>query len=204
MRENYTPLAASLVAAAALLGAALPARTQSDGSSMMASTTVDASVEASSSAPIDLSAPAAPDWDRVDGTEAVSNGSQVLELPQVDPTRTKGGGNDTDAAQQGSEEGADAADEVGSVDDYENQSAMTSVGVYMVPIPAGVRRNGIGLATVPAAPGIRLAPGIGAMAPMGPITVRPGGLGPFPATSPMLTPPRGSRSIPGGWWTRAR
>jgi hypothetical protein len=170
---------------------------------MMASTTVDASVEASSSAPIDLSAPAAPDWDRVDGAEAGSNGSQVLELPQVDPAQAKGG-NDADAAQEGSEGGADASDTVGSVDDYENQSAMTSVGVYVVPIPAGVGRNGIGLAPVAATPGIRLAPRIGAIPPTGPIIVRPGGLGPFPATSPMLTPPRGSRSIPGGWWTRAR
>lgn len=203
MRERYMSIAASLVAAAALLGAAVPARAQSDGSSVTASATAEAGPEAPSGSPIDISEPAAPDWDRVEAAETGSNGSQVLELPQVDPGQAKAG-NGSDAAQQGSEDGAEAADQLGSVDDYENQSAMTSIGVYPVPIPARVGRNGIGTASVPAAPGIRVVPGIGAMAPTGPIIVTPGGLGPFPATSPMLTPPRGSGAIPGGWWTRTR
>jgi len=200
MRERHISIAASLVAAAALLGAAVSARAQSDDSSVTASTTAEASPEMPSDSSIDISAPAAPDWDRVEAAEAGSNGSQVLELPQVDPGQAKAGSG-SDAAQEGSEDGAEAADQLGNVDDYENQSAMTSVGVYTAPIPA---RAGIGTAPVLASPGIRVAPGIAAMAPIGPIIVAPGGLGPFPATSPLLTPPRGSGAIPGGWWTRTR
>jgi hypothetical protein len=200
MRERYMSIAASLVAAAALLGVAVSARAQSDPSSVTASATPETGPEAPSSYPIDISAPAAPDWDRVEAAEAGSNGSQILELPQVDPAQAKAG-SCSDMAQESSEDGAEAADQLGSVDDYENQSAMTTVGVYLAP---RVGRNGIGIAPVPAAAGIRAVPGIGAMTPTGPIIVPPGGLGPFPATSPMLTPPRGSGAIPGGWWTRAR
>jgi hypothetical protein len=203
MRERYMFIAASLVAAAALLGPAMLARAQSDGSSVTASASTEAGPEAPSGSPVDISEPAAPDWDRVEAAEAGSNGSQVLELPQVDPGQAKSD-NGTDGGQESSQDGAEAADQIGSVDDYENQSAMTSAGVYPVPIPAGVGRTGIGAAAVPTATGMRAVTGPRAMVPAGPIIVRPGGLGPFPATSPMLTPPRGSGAIPGGWWTHTR
>jgi hypothetical protein len=155
-------------------------------------------LEASSGSPIDISEPAPPDWDRVDAAEAGSDEDQVLELPQVDPGQAKARQRQRYRGQDGSEGGAEAADQVGSVDDYEEQSAMTSAGFYLFLIPAGAGRNGIGLAPVPAAPGIRALPGIGAMAPASPIIARPGGLGPFPATSPMLTPPQGSMVVPAG------
>jgi hypothetical protein len=169
-------------------------RAQYDDGSMTASTTAGAGLEAPSGSPIDISAPAPPDWDRVDAAEASSDEDQVLELPQVDPGQARAG---SDAAQDGSE-GAEESDQVGGVDDYEEQSAMPSAGVYLFLIPAGASRNGIGLAPVPAAPGIRALPGIGAMAPASQIIARPGGLGPFPATSPMLTPPQDSMVMPAG------
>jgi hypothetical protein len=166
-------------------------RAQYDDGSMTASATADEGLEASSGSPIDISEPAAPDWNRVEAAEASSDENQVLELPQVDTGQAKAGSG-SDPAQDGSE-GAEAADQVGSVDDYEEESAMTSAGVYLFLIPAGAGRNGIGLA-----PGIRALPRIGAMAPASPIIVRPSGLGPFPATSPMLMPPQGSMVMPGG------
>jgi len=203
MRESSLSIAASLIAAVMLLRVAAPARARADDSSAPPPAASDGTSGASSSTDDDISVPAAPDWDRVEEVEGGSSGDQVLELPQtIDANRAKAG-NGGSGAQDGSQDDAEAPDQVGSIDDYENQPAATAaVGAYVGPIPMRLGTNAIGMAPVAIVPGTHVMPGAGAMTPLAPIIVTPGGFGPFPATSPMLAAPRGSGAMPGGWWTR--
>jgi len=161
------------------------------------------------------------DWDEVPETnsDAASGDGQVLEIPQsVDPNQAAApeGKNPAEVSndRQG-DESAQAPDELGGLNDYQSQNAEVSGG-YLIPVPV--------LVPVPVSPGFagprmgaptQSAPGMGGVGPISPpfppggfrptppIVLRPGGFVGIPSTSPMLTPPRGSATIPGGWWTRA-
>jgi len=123
---------------------------------------------------------------------ADAESDQVLELPQVAaPEQDEASSDDssTDPDQLSS----------GDLNDYQNQAAGAAAVAQAAPplmtVPPGVIEN----ANPPYAP----------IAPPVIIVARPGGLGPFPATSPMLTTPAGSRpvtrvpSVAGGWWQRS-
>jgi len=156
------------------------------------------------------SSPAAPgDWYEVDGANSDPIGEQVLEVPQVvDPgqtTRAGQNGNVDHQDQQASiPDGGDtgdfsAPDQLGSVDDYQSQnSELGTMNGYVVaaPLPPLASRNPIIVNPPPNRP---MSGGI----PPTVMMIRPGTLGSIPATSPMLTPPRNSGPIPGGWWTPA-
>lgn len=162
------------------------------------------------------------DWEEVPETDsdATSGEGQVLEIPQsVDPNEAAAPENNSPAqASSGGQgdESAQAPDELGGLNDYQSQNAEVSGG-YLIPVPV--------LVPVPVSPGFagprmgvptQPAPGMGGVGPISPpfppggfrptppIVLRPGGFAGIPSTSPMLTPPRRSVAIPGGWWTRAR
>ena len=166
------------------------------------------------------------DWEQVPETNsdatsgAVGWDGQVLEIPQsVDPNQVAApeSKSPAQASNDGQgDESAQAPDELGGLNDYQSQNAEVS-GPYLIPVPV--------LVPVPVSPGFagprmgaptQPAPGMGGVGPISPpfppggfrptppIILRPGGFAGIPSTSPMLTPPRGSAAIPGGWWTRAR
>ena len=162
------------------------------------------------------------DWEEVPETnsDATSGEGQVLEIPQsVDPNEAAAPESKSPAQASNGGEGDESAqvpDELGGLNDYQSQNAEVSGG-YLIPVPV--------LVPVPVGPGFagprmgaptQLAPGMGGVGPISPpfppggfrptppIILRPGGFAGIPSTSPMLTPPRGSAAIPGGWWTRAR
>lgn len=162
------------------------------------------------------------DWEEVPETDsdATPEEGQVLEIPQsVDPNEAAAPESNSPAqASNGGQgdESEQAPDELGGLNDYQSQDAEVSGG-YLIPVPVPV--------PVPVGPGfagpqmgvpIRPAPGMGGVGPISPpfppggfrptppIILRPGGFAGIPSTSPMLTPPRGSAAIPGGWWTRSR
>jgi hypothetical protein len=117
---------------------------------------------------------------------------QVLEIPQeIDPSipveADAGSADDPDAQ---------APDQLGNVSDYQNQSAMEDAGA----IPGNVPVATFVAPIVPRGP---VFYGTGPVLPMSPVIVRPGGLGPFMVTSPMLSFPRHGGAMLGGWWTRA-
>lgn len=144
----------------------------------------------SSDAPADSDAVAdyAPPDDSADAADG-----QVLELPQqIDPATLQDASGATDSGSNPTQ------DRLGSIADYQDQSGADGLGVLPGAEPASP-----GMFAVPRVAGLPVVvQGGPAMVPMLPLIVRPGGLGTFPATSPMLFPPRGSRAIPGGWWTR--
>src|SRR5216684_1809618 len=158
-------------------------------------------------------------WPAILLTVGVGNG-QVLEIPQsVDPNQVAApeSKSPAQASNDGQgDESAQAPDELGGLNDYQSQNAEVS-GPYLIPVPV--------LVPVPVSPGFagprmgaptQPAPGMGGVGPISPpfppggfrptppIILRPGGFAGIPSTSPMLTPPRGSAAIPGGWWTRTR
>jgi hypothetical protein len=156
------------------------------------------------------------DWEEVpESSDATSGEGQVLEIPQsVDPNQAAApeGSSPAQAANNGQgDQSAQSPDELGGLNDYQSQNAEVSGG-YLIPVPV--------LVPVPVSPGFAgprvgaPAPGMGGVGPISPpfppggfrptppIVLRPGGFGGIPSTSPMLTPPRGSAAIPGGWWTR--
>ena len=162
------------------------------------------------------------DWEEVPETnsDATPEEGQVLEIPQsVDPKQAAApeSKSPVQASNDGQgDESAQAPDELGGLNDYQSQNAEVSGG-YLIPVPV--------LVPVPVSPGFagprmgaptQPAPGMGGVGPISPpfppggfgptppIVLRPGGFAGIPSTSPMLTPPRGSAAIPGGWWTRAR
>jgi hypothetical protein len=209
---RYAAPFSSMVFAAivALLFASTPVNAQSDEA---------APPEVSSPAPeADASAPADADADTPDADVPPYTGSgpiedeagagQVLEVPQqVDQKTVK-------AASAGptddSSDASDSPDQVGSISDYEDQPEVDEAAV----IPGGVPAGMISVPVIQAMPS-RFGTVTGL--PPSPIIVGPAGVGPFPATSPMLSAPRfgvvvpgriysaprGGGSIPGGWWTRA-
>lgn len=125
------------------------------------------------------------------GDENASDG-QVLELPQVtDPDIS---GTTASADSSGDGDSAAVGDEaLGNAADYAHQA---DVAGSMPSWPTASAPFGF-------------APALGrwSYTPIRPpaiIIVRPMSVGPLPSTSPMLTTPRGTHVVMGGWWQRAR
>ena len=151
----------------------------------------------------DVAPVAGPAMDAPDGPDG-----QVLELPQVvvmdHDNAAAAPADSTDPAA----DSAPSADQPGDLADYAAQEAVGSAfSRAMTPMLV----PGAALAPVtPMEPNSPLGPnatfGASWAAPGWSryIVVRPMGFAPFPVTSPMLTTPRGSRVMMGGWWHRAR
>jgi hypothetical protein len=222
---NGEPLllfAAILAMMVALMCIAVPAGAQSDEVATPEMSAPPPDEDASS--PADADVPAYSEM--ASPSDDDSAAGQVLELPQqVDAipqnANASSGANASSAASASSgangsadanasaDDSAESPDQLGSVSDYQNQpdvaeaaSIPGGVPVGMIAVPV-LQTAGPGFGTVGMLPQSRIIPG-------------PTGLGPFPATSPMLSGPRfgvpmpgrilsGPRggSIPGGWWTRA-
>jgi hypothetical protein len=174
--------AISLAAALLLVTAAAPlaANAQADDS---ASALTD-----------DISEPATADWGRIDDASPDSSG-QVLELPQVvDPD----------------ESSADATPADGtSVDETTDDSAAIPAGDEADYLDDNADRLTAGRALALSPPITSYYPAAGSwryitIPPASVIIVRPAGVGGIPATSPLLTTPRGSGPVFGGWWHRVR
>jgi hypothetical protein len=222
---NYEPLllfAAILAVMVALMCISVPVGAQSD----------EVAAPEISAPPPDEDASPPADADVPEYTESAtpsdddSAEGQVLELPQQIDAKVPQNANapsdanaSPDANGSADSNGADAnasgddsaqsPDQLGNVSDYQNQPDVDEAAS----IPGGVP---VGMIAVPVLQ--TAGPGYGTfgMLPQSRIIPGPMGLGPFPATSPMLAGPRfgvpmpgrifaGPRggSIPGGWWTRA-
>jgi hypothetical protein len=135
----------------------------------------------------EISEPSTPDWSRID--DSPDSTGQVLELPQVVAVD----GTSADAtADAGAASSDDTAARLPSVDGGGDLGEYTN------------RMNPRELAL---SPPTALYPSVGrsrfiAIPPSSVIIVRPGGLSPIPATSPLLMTPRGSGPVFGGWWHR--
>ncbi len=152
------------------------------------------------------------DWEQVpeSNSDATSGeDGQVLEIPQsVDATQAPAPNRDDNSPAQASNEGQydkSGNDELGGLNDYQQDQNEELSGGYYIPVPvpvpvgpgfAGARMGGVGPISPP-------FPG-GGFVPTPPIILRPGGLAGIPSTSPMLTPPLGSAAMPGGSWNRMR
>jgi hypothetical protein len=150
----------------------------------------------------DTSEPTTPDWDRIDDPAPDSSG-QVLELPQVvtldessvdaTPSDAASVGETTDdsAVDMASRDDTAAipsGDEADYLDDYANRlTAGRALALSPRPAPYYPAVGRWRFITIP---------------PANVIIARPSGLGGIPATSPLLTTPRGSGPIFGGWWHR--
>jgi hypothetical protein len=86
-----------------------------------------------------------------------------------------------------------ASQRLGDADEYEDRETVASA-MQLWPVPA----------TVVAMPRAYLGGNYSAMPRPSVIVVRPGGILPIPASSPMLSTPLRSGSTLGGWWQRAR
>ena len=165
-------------------------------------------------------------WDRVGDSESDSHsdsddsGNSVLEVPQAVPTDASPAGGNGQSAQGGD---SSPPDEIGSVNDYQDEQDNTVIGVYITPPngppvlnpPSSVGTFGAGRASkVPDQPNngpILLRPGVGGMRPfaggmnsaiMPTSPMYPRGMPMVQSNRPMV--PRNSAPIPGGWWNRAR
>lgn len=155
------------------------------------------------------------DWNRLDdgdaGADDGDSPSKVLELPQVvDPANAEASNGAASGGEQAASDGgaASSQDQLGSVDDYQDQVDTTVTGVYIAPLPTrpmAINPYGVGVYPMNRMP---VNPGYMPMYPPGTIILRPGARGMNAAivpTSPMLTPPHRSMALPGGgWWTRTR
>ena len=163
-----------------------------------------------------ITEPLSAGWNRVEDSDSASASGPVLEVPQVtDPQQAAARSKQNRDAQQQSDDddgpaadtsaanadlGADDSGQLGSLDDYEQQDVDVSGGILLVPVPVG------SLTPMPASPG---APGQlvrGGMMPTSPIIMPHGaGFPAIPATSPMLSAPRGTMVSPGGgFWSAGR
>ncbi len=141
------------------------------------------------------------------GDEDSDNGnspSKVLEVPQVvDPASAQPSAGAGQAARDGD---SSSPDQVGSIDDYQDEDDTGIAGVYIAPLPRG-SLNPYGVGSFRQAPvNPAFLPGYVPINPTGGMIARPrtngmnAAIGP---TSPMLPGPRSSMPIPGGWWNRA-
>jgi hypothetical protein len=193
-RSNHKPgpTSASALCATTLIVAlggwlflATSARAQSDdGAAIAAAPADDISAVADD-------ASAAAGYTTIDDSADDGSG-QVLELPQrIDPANPQTADTEGDA-----DTGNMPQDQLGDVNQYESQTAGAELNAY----PGGIVGVPVGLIAMPRT-SIPAVTGY-LRTPASPFIARPGGLGPFLATSPMLShSPRGG-SIPGGWWTR--
>jgi hypothetical protein len=128
---------------------------------------------------------------------ADTQGDQVLEVPQVAVTNDQ-----SNADAESPDDAADVADSADSPADaseYANQAAGVNAMPELPNSPSMVTAYPP-IVVYPASP-VR---NYSTYVPPGIIIARPGGLNSIPATSPMLTTPRGSHPMMGGWWQRAR
>jgi hypothetical protein len=151
----------------------------------------------------DASAAAHSGWDRVGDvytdTDSEDRADKVLEVPQVlspaDPQPSD------DAEQTAQDEGSQTPDQVGSIDDYQDEEDSAVMGVYGVPVllaPAGINSFGVSALRSIQPPlnrnfSQRFVPGF---VPMVPRPVRGGMNSAILPTSPMF--PRGPMGFPGG------
>jgi hypothetical protein len=211
-RENLRTCPTYLVGLlCAVAFATLPmiAHADDDDAASIASPAVS---EASPAVSDDISEAAPPAWQRIDNNAEIDGSDgPVLELPQVAaPTYSEARVTETPADDTSSEDtsaqdpsmGDEAANNtdnvqtsspVGDADDYEDRETVTSA-LQLWPAPA----------TVVAMPRVYLGNNYRAMPRPSVIVVRPGGLLPIPATSPMLSGSFRAGSTLGGWWQRAR
>jgi hypothetical protein len=146
---------------------------------------------------------------------------QVLEVPQViDPSSLAGGSsdgesvdeardnsqNETDdeaqseeSAQQATEGEGAVPGEVGTIQDYENQTADAPVGAVLYAPGSVAPITPVGPFGMQRAIG---GPSIGGMLPASPIIIPPTSAGSLISTSPMLMPPRGGFARPLGGFPR--
>jgi len=143
------------------------------------------------------SEPEAPDWEQVSNNgEIAGSDGPVLELPSVAPVSASVSADSASAelaneTTADDEEGSDSTDDrVGDLSEYEEQESVPSA-LPLWPPPVAVVTMPLGYA------------GMTYMPPPSVIVVRPGGLTPIPATSPMLSMPRSTHFV-GGWWNRVR
>jgi len=163
--------------------------------------------------------------DRVGDTEtedeSKESGDKVLEVPQAIPSPDVSSGDGGNQSVQGND--AAPPDEVGSVDDYQDEQDMGVMGVYVVPVPTGppvlnppFRAGTFGTTQAPANPPYRqsgvptfrlgasripFADGMNsAIMPTSPMYPR--GIPVTQGFSPMVQ--HNFAPIPGGWWNRAR
>lgn len=144
------------------------------------------------------------------GDVATDNGNpqdQVLEVPQVvDPADTQ----PSDGADQAARDGASSSDDqVGSINDYQDEEDIGVAGVYINQIPQG-GPNPYGISSYRINPRLNpgFAPGyVPANPPRSNIALlgRNGMNTAVGSTSPMLPTTHNMAPGPGGgWWTRAR
>jgi len=137
-------------------------------------------------------------------TDTANPRDKVLEVPQVvDPANAQSSGDPGQAARDGN---SSSDDQVGSIDDYQDEEDAGVAGGYVNQIPRG-NMNLYGINTGRMSPGINSAfgPGYVPANPSGPNIALPSGNGMNTAvgsTSPML--PHNMPPSPGGWWIRAR
>jgi len=168
------------------------ARAQSDDAAAITAAPADdvsTTADDAPAAPDEVSAAA--DYTTID--DSVDDGSgQVLELPQrIDPSNPQ----TADTAGE-PDTGNMPQDQLGDINQYQNQTAGAELNAY----PGGFAGVPVALLAMPRTSMPAVARYL--QTPASPFVARPGGLGPFLATSPMLShAPRGG-SIPGGWWTR--
>jgi hypothetical protein len=146
------------------------------------------------------------DWVRSDDKDS-DNGSRpdkVLEVPQVvDPVNAQASAGGSQGAPGGD---ASSQDQVGSIDDYQDEGDGDIGSIYI--FPGALNPYAVG--TFRAHPGPlnpAFKPGYVPINPSGSNLGRPGANGMNTAigsTSPMLPAPRNMAPMPGGWWNRAR
>ena len=161
-----------------------------------------------------ITEPLAAGWNRVEDSDSASASGPVLEVPQVtDPKEAARSRQERDAQQQSDDDGpaadtsaanadlgTDDSGQLGSLDDYEQQDVDVSGGILLVPVPVG------SLTPLPPSPGTPSQLVRGGMMPTSPIIMSHGaGFPAIPATSPMLSAPRGTMVSPGGgFWSAGR
>jgi hypothetical protein len=146
----------------------------------------------------DDSAAAHSEWDRFGdvytGTDSDGQSDQVLEVPQASPQPSD------DADQTAQEGGNQSSDQVGSIDDYQDEEDGALMGVYGVPVVLGpVGINPFAVSAFHAPLNHRVGLGRGFQPGFVPIVPRPFGGGMNSAilpTSPMF--PSGSARFSGG------
>jgi hypothetical protein len=156
------------------------------------------------------------DWEQVPeiNSDATSDGDgQVLEVPQsVNPDQATAPNGDDNSPPQASNDGQHdklGNDELGGLNDYQQNENADLPGGYYIPVPVPVPVGPGFPGTLMGGPVQSTAPGMGGVGsisppfpgggfrPTPPIILRPGGLAGIPSTSPMLTPPIGSAAMPG-------
>jgi len=155
----------------------------------------------------DVSAAAHSGWDRVGDvytdTNSEDRADEVLEVPQVLPPADSQPSDD--AEQTAQEDGSQTPDQVGSIEDYQDEEDSAVMGVYGVPVllgPARINPFGVNAFRSIQAPlnrsfGPRFVPGF---VPLVPRPVAGGMNSAILPTSPMF--PRGPMRFSGGMFGR--